>query len=118
VPVNNFQQIAAGTYDFRATIDGSAIRGTISRLVVNVDVPDIVEEFNDVVIAIGGTRLPKTKTYTVIKNVTAVLIDTGGTALTVRVMDKNPATGPLMQCFNASNAAVAGKIDARIKGYL
>lgn len=104
-------------YEFRVSTNASSTRGRISELAVQLDVPDIVEHLDDIVIASGGTRLPISETYRFIKNVSLTLQDDGGSAESVKVMDKNASLGPLSQCFNSAGSGTAGKIDATIQGY-
>lgn len=107
------------TYEFQV-LAGSAvlpIQPRISALKAVLDVPDIVERFNNISTASGGTRLSITKTYRVIKNVALTLQDDGGAARTVIAMDKSTALGPLVKCLNSAGAGTTGLIDATIQGY-
>lgn len=103
-------------YQFRITTGNSSIRGKLSGFAPTIDVPDIEERFNDLAIASGGTRLPIAKTYSVIQNVNLTLQSDGGTATRVRVVDKDPTLGPLIQA-DASGTPTSAKIDALIQGY-
>lgn len=105
------------TYEIKITTSASTIQGRISGLALQVDVPDIIERFNDVVISSGGTRLPIKNTYRYISNVSITLQDDGGSARTVRVMDKNETLGALIKCFDINGNATSGKIDSIIQGY-
>lgn len=104
-------------YQFRVTLAQSANRGTIDQFKVIIDAPDMEENFDDIVIALGGTRLTLTKPFTSIQNIQLTLQSDGGTAITTKYLDKDIVSGPLIKCFNAANAAVAGIIDAKVKGY-
>lgn len=104
-------------YQFRITIGGGAVQGVIDHLVLTIDAPDLEEDFDDIVIAAGGTRLTLTKDFTVIKNIKLTLQFNGGTALKAETQDKDATSGPLIKCFNASNVATSGLIDATVKGY-
>ena len=103
-------------YEFRVSTASGATRGRLGALIPTVDVPDIAERLNDIVLASGGTRLPIAKTYSVIKTVNLTLQDDGGTATRVRVLDKNPTLGPLVQA-DASGTPTTANIDALIQGY-
>lgn len=103
-------------YQFRVTTGNSFTRGKISALTPTIDAPDIEERFNDLVIASGGTRLPLTKLYSVIKTVNLTLQADGGTATRVRVTDKNQTLGPLIEA-DANGTPTTAKIDALIQGY-
>ena len=105
------------TYEWRVRTAAGATRGRISALAAQLDVPDIVEYFDDASIASGGTRLALTNTYRAIKNVSLTLQDDGGAARTVKTMDKNASLGPLIQCFNSAGSGTTGKIDAVLQGF-
>lgn len=82
-----------------------------------LDVPDIVEELQNLVISSGGTRLPITESYRVIENVQLTVQTDGNGGVTARIEDKHPTSGPLVTVRNAAGTAVTGLLDARIKGY-
>ena len=102
---------------FRITLAAGLTRGVISALQAVIDVPDITEQLDNVVVAPGGTRLPITKTYRAIKTVIPALQNDGGTAVSVRVEDKDPGLGPLVVTRNSAGTSVAGLIDADITGF-
>jgi hypothetical protein len=104
-------------YQFRARTAQGGTQGVISEFKAVIDAPDIEEIFNDLAISAGGTRLPITKPFTVISNVQLTLESDGGTAVGAKYLDKDATLGPLINCTNSANAAVAGVVDARIKGY-
>lgn len=108
-----------GQYQFRFVIPAQQLNTApkVSDIVVSLDVADVVERFNDVAIASGGTRLSLTKDYRDILNVSLTLQDDGGTASAVKYLDKDEALGPLIQCFDNSGTTVAGTIDAIVQGY-
>lgn len=108
-----------GAYQFRFVIPSQQLNTApkVTDIVVSLDVEDVVERFNDVAIASGGTRLSLTKTYRDILNVSLTLQDDGGTASVVKYLDKDEAIGPLIQCFDSSGTAVSGTIDAIVQGY-
>jgi hypothetical protein len=84
---------------------------------VLVDVPDILEYFEDVAIAAAGTRLPITKTYRVIKSVQVTVQDDGGSAASALILDKDATLGPTIKTINNSRTGVDGTIDAVVQGY-
>lgn len=100
----------------RVEIGGGASRGAIRRLQALLDAPRIDEAFADIAIASGGTRLPIAQAYSGIGAVT-VTLQGGSTALSAKIIDKNPTLGPLIQCFDASGTGVAATVDAVITGY-
>lgn len=105
------------TYQFKVDISFGANRGTISGLTASFDVPDITETLPAVAISATGTRLPIAQTYYAIKGVNVTLLAGTGTAFSAKVIDKNPALGPLIQCYDLSGNPVAGTIDAKTYGY-
>jgi hypothetical protein len=110
-------KVTAQPYNFKFDIAQGVTRGVISELAFKIDAIDITETLADVVISSGGTRLSLTKTYSVIKSVTLTLQDDGGTAATVKVMDKNVTSGPLIQGLDSSDSATGCNVDATIIGY-
>jgi hypothetical protein len=110
--------ISPGLFQFRITTARSSVQGKITQLKAIIDAPDMEEFFNDFHVGIGGTRLPITKPFTAIKNIQVTLQSDGGTAEGARWVDKQISpTGPLIATYNAANSAVAGIVDARVKGY-
>jgi hypothetical protein len=106
-------------YDFRVTAGQSNTQGIVSELTMTVDAPDIEETLDNVVISAGGTRLPVTKGYAVIKNVQLTVQADGGTAISARVDDKvtTLGAGPLVHGLDAAGANTSALIDARVQGY-
>ncbi|WP_162136360.1 hypothetical protein, partial [Zavarzinella formosa] len=56
-------------YDFLLTTGQSPTQGYVSQFVITLDAPDVEETLDDVAVSALGTRLPITKTYSVITNV-------------------------------------------------
>lgn len=106
-------------YDFRITAGQSNTQGIVSELTMTVDAPDVEETVDNVVIAAGGTRLPITKTYSVIKNVQLTVQADGGTAISARTDDKvtTIGAGPLVHGLDAAGSNTSALIDARVQGY-
>ncbi len=113
----------ADTYQVRATVLGGPVQGVIEQLDLVLDVPDVVEEFEDFVSAITtGTRLTLTKPFRVIKTIQITRQDDGvSTAVRVEWVDKqaNPGAngGPLIKGRDASSAVVQATSDVRVTGY-
>lgn len=105
-----------GIYALRVTTGQGPVQGAVRELAVLIDVPDVDEALEGVAIDAGGTRLVLTKTFDVIKNIQLTLEDDGGAAITARYLDKDAALGPLVKCFNASNVATSGHVDAHVRG--
>lgn len=104
-------------YQFRFGAGQDVAQGLLSTCAAIIDVPDVTERLTSISIAASGTRLPITKTYTAIKNVQLTLEADGGTAVGVKIGDRDPGLGPLIYCLNSSGVAVSGKVDAYIQGY-
>lgn len=104
-------------FAFRITVASGAQQGVIRLATPRIDVPDVREVIEDLVISSGGTRLPLTKTFRVIKSVLSTVQTDGNGGVTPRTVDKNPSLGPLMQVLNASGTAVTGLLDAEVQGY-
>ncbi len=108
-------------YSWRVTTPSSSASALteVTEAAVVFDVPDIIERLNDVVLAaVTGTRLPITKSFRVITNINLTLQADGGTAETVKHIDKNAELGPLCKAFDSGLAnVVSGTVDATIQGY-
>lgn len=104
-------------YDVRVSISGGATQGRISTMTVTIDAPFVEEGLNDVVISAGGTRLPITRSYRAIDNVQLTVQADGNGAVSARIEDKSATLGPLIKTINDAGVAVAGLVDARIRGY-
>jgi hypothetical protein len=103
-------------YDFRITIAGGMVQGRITALAVWIDVPDREESIEDAAVSASGTRLALVQDYLKITVVNLTLQDDGGTARTLRVVDKNPA-GPLIEALDGSGNRTTAVVDARIQGF-
>lgn len=120
LPLPERQYIEAGDYDIKLTIFGGKTRGVITEFDVIIDVPDIVENIQDLEITTAGDglRIPITKTYSAIKIVDVIIQDDGSaTAVGYRVIDKNPSLGPLVKLVDSSGAYTTGDFDVNIIGY-
>ena len=108
-----------GSYTFLLTIPQQAFGAPpkIIDIVTRLDVDDIEESFNDLAVSAGGTRLPITKQYRAIKNVSLTRQADGGTAVDAVIIDKDAALGPMIETRNESQVSVNGNIDAKIQGY-
>ena len=102
---------------FRLTLSAGLTQGVIYDLTALIDAPSITEVVDDVVISPAGTRLSLANTYRVIRSVQLTVQSDGGTGVTPRLIDKNATLGPLVEILNTSGVAVAGLLDAEIRGY-
>lgn len=109
----------AGLYKFKIYIPSQfgAVAPKITALSLNLDVEDITENFENIAIASGGTRLPITKTYRGIKNVTLTMQTDASGVSALKVTDKNHTLGPLIYAYDTGGTAVATNIDAFVRGY-
>lgn len=106
------------TYDLRVSIAGGNVRGVVLQLKAVVDVDDVEEFFQNLAVAAGGTRLPLTKTYkSGVVDPGITLLADGGSAVGVRVTLDGVPPGPLVECLNTAGSSVAGRINARPRGY-
>lgn len=104
-------------YQFRVTIGAGATRGILKGLVVTVDAPDMEEQINDLAVAVGGTLIPYTKPFTVIKNIQITLQANASSAVTAE-STKTPNLAPKVTAYNAAHTSVGGaSVDLVIKGY-
>ncbi|MFD2234834.1 phage tail protein [Phaeospirillum tilakii] len=106
-------------YYVRIVTEAGVNQGVVSALAAVVDVPDIVESFEDLFIPAGGGRIPITRTYRAIDYVgTITLQDTGTGAVSVLVVDRDPIRGPLLRAVNSAGADTAAVIDIHnLKGH-
>ena len=102
---------------FRLTLSAGLTQGVIYDLTALIDAPSISEVVDDVAISPAGTRLSLANTYRVIRSVQLTVQSDGGTGVTPRLIDKNATLGPLVEILNTSGVAVAGLLDAEIRGY-
>lgn len=102
---------------FRVSIAGGNTRGQITEITTILDVPDVVENLDNVAISASGTRLSLSQSYRVIQNLKLTLQADGGTGVGVRIVDKNSELGPLVEVINSIGTRVAGVIDASVQGY-
>lgn len=108
---------AADSYQFRLTTISGATQGVVSQFDIVIDVPDLIEVFDDVVVSATSTRLPITKTYRAIKVVNVTVQTDGNGGVTARIIDKSNTLGPDIEVLNASGTAVIGLVDAVVQGY-
>ena len=113
---------------FGSVLEAGAARPYIETHATILDVPDIVERFQDVEItapdAATGIRLPIERTYNQILGVSGLVIqDTGTGAMALEVVDKgdpspvNPTGGPLVRAKDETGAYVACIFDAEVFGF-
>lgn len=102
---------------FRLVVTGGDVRGEVRALTLLLDVPDLLESFDNLPVSAGGTRLPLAKTYRAIRNVQITVQADGGSGLTARAEDKHPTFGPLIAVYDAAGTQVSGLVDVEIQGY-
>jgi hypothetical protein len=103
---------------FRITTAGGPTQGVISQATVVLDVPDVVEEFNDLAISPGGTRLTLTEDYRAIRNLTITVQTDGNGGTSARYEDKDNLTdGPLVIVTDSTGSSVSGLVDVQVRGY-
>lgn len=92
-------------------------QGNISKLDINLDVPDLVEVVSDALIDAGGSRLALAKAFREIQVVNiGFRHDVSYTAVQGFVVDYDVVLGPLIRLIDQSGVSVAGRISATIQG--
>lgn len=105
-------------YEIRITAEGGLTQAIISALSAIFDMPDLVQVFEDLAVASGGTRLTPTLSFKNIKYLTLTLQNDGGTARTLRYEDKDNLTlGPLVKALDSGGTPTTALIDATMGGY-
>lgn len=104
-------------YEFRITAVGGQMAGVISLFRVLFDMPDLHEPFSDLLIPIGGARIPLTKAFHVIKSVSATPKYDGGTMRSVQTFDHQLTPGPLLIGYDSTDAMAAGTAGGAVDGY-
>jgi hypothetical protein len=108
---------ASESINFRISTAAGATQGIISIATPKLDVPDVIENFADVVTVAAGRRLPITKTFRSIERVLLTVQTDGNGGITATVEDKNATLGPLVIVRDAAGTAVDGLVDAIVQGY-
>lgn len=103
-------------YQFRFQTGRGANQGRIGKCVAVIDIPDVIERFNDVAVPAGGMRLVLSKTWYSIDNIQLTLQDDGGSAVMAKWLDKNIALGPRIACYDATGAMTSGNVDVILQG--
>lgn len=103
-------------FEFRVTTAAGSVQGRIALLTPYLDVPTVEDYVDDAAVSSAGTRLTLGQTFRAITNIQLTVQQDGGTGVTTRLADKL-ATGPLVQVLDVTGTAVAGTVDARVKGY-
>jgi hypothetical protein len=103
---------------FRVITSGGSGVEKIETLQVNLDVPDVIVQINDLVVSSVGTRLAVPTGLTAIRNIQITVQADGNGGVTARYADKtNTTLGPMVYVLNAAGAQVPGLIDAVIQAY-
>ena len=103
-------------YEFRLRVNPGPTQGRVTALTVNIDMPDKDEKLLNVAIGSSGTRLTLTKSYQSIKVVSPQLLDDGGTATHIKVVDKD-TLGPLLKAYDKDNVLTTAHADVTVQGY-
>jgi len=103
--------------DLRVTLPGGPVQGVLDALRIVVDVPDVREQFLDLALPSTASRITPLKAYRAIKTVRFDLLDDGGSAVNVRIIDRDPVLGPLVQPVDAALAGATAHVNATIEGY-
>lgn len=103
-------------YEFRITTLAGPVQGKINGVNVVIDMPDIMERVLNLAIPADGVRVPLTKTYQAIKVVSPLLLEDGGSAAHIKIVDKN-IIGPLIKAYDSNNVLTTAHADVTIQGY-
>ena len=110
--------VAGETYEFRIVVSASTTENRVTAFAAVIDKPDIVERFEDFVVASSGVvRAAPTATFTAIKQVIGTIQDDGNGGRSLIVLDKNAALGPSLRVDDASGTRVQGLVDLELRGY-
>ncbi len=113
--IGSLPRLIRQQYEFRLTVK-AGVHGSVTGLTVNIDMPDITEDVLNVAIGSIGTRLSLAKTYQAIKVVKATLLEDGGTATHIKVVDKDSA-GPLVKAYDKDDLLTTAHADVTVQGY-
>lgn len=102
-------------YRFRLTTMAGTTQGRCTHYQLIFDMPDVEEPILGLALSASGTRLPLTKIYKAIVVVAPTLL-VGGTAVVVKILDKD-VSGPLLLAFDGQGVPVAAAADVTVKGY-
>lgn len=110
--------IDIGQLDIKLEIPVSEDARELSGLEVIVDVPDVVEKRTGVKIEIGGTRIKPVRAFKEIQNVSVIIQGTATEqAYTIKIEDRDVASGPLVVLYDNSGASVEGIVNLTLQGY-
>lgn len=98
-------------------VPGGASQGRISEMRELLLYPALVDTIQNQSISSSGTRISLNNADIEAIEKIDVSIQGGSTAIAAKVIDKDLALGPLVQCFDASGTAVAGVVDVTVIGY-
>ena len=90
---------------------------SVRQLVAKVDVPDISEVLENISILSTGTRLPITKSFKKITNVSFDLIEDGGSAINAEIIDYNSSFGPLIKGIDGNRNYVSATGTFKVQGF-
>ena len=101
---------------FRISIGAGVQRPIISNLELVLEGTVTAYKVDDLAIAVGGTRVPLPGPYHFITEILIIEQDDGGSAVTVKVVDRNPLLGPLIVARDSTAVSVTATVDVTIKG--
>ena len=105
------------SYDFRFVGSAGTIQAILQQLTVILDLEDVTEDILNFTVAAGGSRLPITKSFRAITAVRMDLQDDGGSATTLKLVDKDYTLGPLVIGYNSGLVTTSATGDFRVQGY-
>jgi hypothetical protein len=104
-------------YEFQIVCGVGSVQQQITRLIAQIDVPDINVRLSNVAISAAGSRLTAAAgKFSVITNVNLTL-QSNGIAVDAQYTDKSAALGPNVICIDKNVSQVAAVVDALLQGY-
>jgi hypothetical protein len=103
----------AGAFPILYLLDIKLNGGAVSEEINDLNTASLTGGYR---IGTGDIRLPLVKSYSVITQV-QVSLQNVGAGWSWEIIDKNPASGPRIKIYNASNALADATIDAFVRGY-
>lgn len=102
----------AGAYPKLKTMRITLSASPITEVIEDLDTSTLTGSYR---IGVGDIRLPKTKSYAVIRKV-GLTLQSVGAGWSWELIDKDTSVGPRVKIYNASNALADAVIDADILG--
>jgi hypothetical protein len=112
------ENVTRQPYDGKWAADATSWnRATLWTLNILTETRYVEEIIDDLPIAIDGTRIPLTFTFSKIIQIADLAIQNdGGQAVSIKVLSKDPS-GPIIQAYDSDGDPTTAIIDCTIRGY-